>query len=340
METAVAHGLDHGALNAVEPPQQRLRPPLLKERTAIEPPGLLGVEHAVLQKAHHARHVDLAALRGEKLLQLVVAERGVFDVNLAHDPDLHPRNARHGDGGEILDDEREGLLEIAGLVPAPGRDAGADALDPAIHQPVRRAGDVLIRGDLVAQRHEHIGIEDAADQLANQRKRELKAAVLFQTRKVQRGHRNLGVTGLHQRLAQQMDVVGGPAAAARLGDEQRGVIHVVAPGLQGVDKLPDHQQRGVAGVVVDVFQPQLGHLAAAVFKHLDVIALLAEQLGEKTEMQRQHTRNENGVRALHGRCEFRVSARVKIRHERSPSRAFRPARQVNCGCGCSPRRGS
>ena len=77
---------------------------------------------------------------------------------------------------------------------------------------------------------------------------------------VQAGHRDTGVARLDQRLAQQMDVVGGTAAAAGLGDEQGRVVEVVLAAVQRIEELADDQQRRIAGVVVDVFQAQLRHM--------------------------------------------------------------------------------
>ena len=82
-----------------------------------------------------------------------------------------------------------------------------------------------------------------------------KPGIFLQTGQIHRDHRHKGQVRLFQRLAQQVDVVGGPAAAAGLGDEQGHLVGVIAAVLDGVDQLSDDQQGGVAGVVVDIFQP-------------------------------------------------------------------------------------
>ena len=58
---------------------------------------------------------------------------------------------------------------------------------------------------------------------------------------------------LFQSFAEHVDVVGGPAAPAGLGDEQGHFMGVIASVLNGVDHLADDQQCGIAGVVVYVF---------------------------------------------------------------------------------------
>ena len=61
------------------------------------------------------------------------------------------------------------------------------------------------------------------------------------------------VAGLFQGLAQQKYVVGGTAAAAGLGDEQRKLIGVILAAFDGGQHLPDDEKRRIAGIVVHVF---------------------------------------------------------------------------------------
>ena len=51
---------------------------------------------------------------------------------------------------------------------------------------------------------------------------------------------------------QQMDVVGSTAAAAGLGDDQRGVIQIIFAAVQRVQELANDQQGRIAGIVVDI----------------------------------------------------------------------------------------
>ena len=145
--------------------------------------------------------------------------------------------------------------------------------NPLFSQRIRGAGFVLIRLSLAAKGNEQIPIKDAGNRLAQQRQGQRQAAVLLKAGEIERCNGDIPVTSLDQCLAQQFDVIGGTASAARLGDKQRRVVKVILAGIERINKLADDEQRRVAGIIVDVFQPKLCHLAAAVAKDLNVIAL-------------------------------------------------------------------
>lgn len=63
-----------------------------------------------------------------------------------------------------------------------------------------------------------------------------------------------GYPGLLQGPADKADIVAGPASASGLGDQDGGAAHVVLAGIDRGHQLAHHNQGGVAGVVVDVFQ--------------------------------------------------------------------------------------
>ncbi len=56
----------------------------------------------VQQKLHDARHHDLAAFAGKKLLQPVIGKRRIFGIDLANDPDLYFRNVFSLDRAEFM----------------------------------------------------------------------------------------------------------------------------------------------------------------------------------------------------------------------------------------------
>ena len=72
-------------------------------------------------------------------------------------------------------------------------------------------------------------------------------------------HRDIPVPALDQGLSQKVDVVGGPASPAGLGDEKGDFMGIVFSAVEGIHHLPDDQQGGITGVVVDVFQTLLGN---------------------------------------------------------------------------------
>ncbi len=101
-----------------------------------------------------------------------------------------------------------------------------------------------------------------------------------------------------------MDVVGGTAAAAGLGDEQRGMLQIILAAVQRVQKLADDQQRRIAGIVVDILQAQLCHGTAAVAQHLALVALVAQCVLQQSELGNGHVGDEDGMGLLHLRGKF------------------------------------
>ena len=171
--------------------------------------------------------------------------------------------------------------------------------DPLLGHGVGVAPVVLVGVGLAAQGDQHIAVKDRRNDLAQQRHGQRQTAALFQTGEVQRCYGNIAVARLDERLAQQLDVVGRTAAAAGLGDEQRGVVQIVFAAVQCVEKLPDDEQRRVAGVVVDVFQAQLRDLAAAVAEHLGLVALAGQCRLHEPKLSHGHVRNENFMGLYH-----------------------------------------
>ena len=176
---------------------------------------------------------------------------------------------------------------------------GGDLVAPALHQRHGLTLVDLIGLCLVGQQHQLIAVDQAADKPTNQGQRERKAAVLLHA-EAQRDDRHKAEARLFERLAQQVDIVGRTAAAARLGHHQRDLVHVVFSALEGVDKLPDDQQRRIAGIVMYILESGLRDLGAGCFQQLAVIAEAAEHIGEDPKMDRRHIRHQNLIPlALH-----------------------------------------
>ena len=212
----------------------------------------------------------------------------------------------------------------------------ADGIHPFFGQFLRLPSGNLVGGGLVAQSHDQIAVEDGGDGLAGNGQIHLEAGVLLKAREVQAGHGNVAVACPVQRLAQQMDVVGGAAAAAGLGDEQGGVIQVILAALQSVQKLADDQQGRVAGVVVHILQAQLRHLTAAVAQHFHMIALIFQRRRQHGKMQGQHVGNQDGVGLFHLLSKTGI---IGFHRVIPPFVLFRPVQQTGCGFGCLPHPG-
>ena len=229
---------------------------------------------------------------------MVVAQGGELHIDLAHDAHPHLGLPRHRDGGEVGADLVEDGAHLAAAHALALLEAVHHALDPVFHSQVGGPGIYLIGPDLVGHPHDEVAVHHAVYQLADQADGELEARILLQAE----GHGDHGHIvhpRLGQGLAQQVDVVAGPAAAAGLGDEQGHLMGVIAPVLNGIHKLADDQQGGVAGVVVDIFQPLVHHRPPLVVQLVHMIALQLQQLAEHAEVDGQHLGHQNGILLLH-----------------------------------------
>ena len=86
----------------------------------------------------------------------------------------------------------------------------------------------------------------------------------------------MGQVGLVQRPADKAHVVGGTAAAARLGHDDGQPVGVIPSRQHGLHDLSHHRDGGEAGVVVDVFQAGVDGGAVVVVQHLDFKAVLGK----------------------------------------------------------------
>ena len=96
-----------------------------------------------------------------------------------------------------------------------------------------------------------------------------------------------------------MNVVGGTAATAGLGDEQRSMLQIILTAVQRIQKLTDDQQSRIAGVIVDVFQAQLCHGTAAVAQNFALVAVVTQGVLQQAELGNGHVGDEDGVGLLH-----------------------------------------
>ena len=306
MVSVVLEDFDHHGLHALDVLENPVGHVLFQEASAIEAGGLRGVVSAVLQKAHQARQIHLAVLGGQKFLQVVVAQGGVFHIDLADDAHLDLGHPVYRDGSKLLGNLRHGGLDLAvgpALVLA---NPAADGVQPFLLAGRRRALFHLI------------GLR-----------------LGLQCRQAQGDDRHMAQPRLLQGLAQQVDVVGGPAAAAGLGDDEGGVVQVVLPGAQGVQELADNKQRRVAGVVVDIFQAQFADLAAAVLQQLAGVARLLHHRRQNAELHRGHVRDQNFMGLFHLRSKLWILHRFHILMP--PFASVRPGRRKGSAGGCAPR---
>ena len=157
----------------------------------------------------------------------------------------------------------------------------------------------LIRANLVGQTHDQIAVHHGVDHLADQGQGEGPAGIFLQPGQVDGDDGDEFQTSLDQGLAQQVNVVGRPAATSGLGDEQGNFVGVIAAVFDGVDELADDQKGGITGVVVDIFQPLVHDAPVVGGEHIHLIALQLQKLAEHTEVDGQHLGHEDGILLLH-----------------------------------------
>ena len=169
VEAVLAHGVIAGAADAVQPAQERVRAARHKLVAAVQVDVQLVVGHAVLHKAHQAGQVDLAVLAFQKFFQIIVAQRRVFDINLADDADLDLRHAGDGNGRVVRGNVVEPALHVMGGVVLVVADPALYRRDPLLGHGVGVAPVVLVGVGLAAQGDQHIAVKDRRNDLAQQR---------------------------------------------------------------------------------------------------------------------------------------------------------------------------
>ena len=269
---------------------------------AARPVELVVVElvvDAVEAEIEQPRHDDLRPLGEEEILEVVVAEGGELHIDLPHHADQHLLLRFAGEGREVGDDR----VVVAAHRPVA---QGAAPLH-LVGQPVRpavdeRVGDARLRlvgTALVGQQHEQVAVGHRVKDAVQHHRREGKARVFLHPVGREGDDRHESVAAFFQRLAQQVDVVGRAAAAARLGDEQRHLVHVPPSRFERVDHLADDEQRRVAGVVMYVAQAAVHHPLAAVLQKLRPVAVLTQDVEHQLEVHRKHGGHEDRIVALH-----------------------------------------
>ena len=263
--------------------------------------GVDRVGHAKEEEVHQARDVGLAALLLDDLDHLVVGRGVELDEDLAHH--AHARL-----GAVVLQRQRlEGVDgALAELVEAAARRRGGgdQSLGLGHHAVVERIGGAglgLVGAAAVEQLHDEVAVEQGVDRLDQDlglEDGEARVLLVQAGGRGERDHRDLGVAGVLERLADERDVVGGAAAAAGLGDDDGRAGEVVLAGEDRLHDLAGHQDGRVADVVVDVLEARLhGALVHGRQQH-HVEARALEKNLEQVKVDRRHLRHEDGVAGL------------------------------------------
>ena len=335
-------GLDEHALHPLHKAQQEGAEELFHRVAAVELHVLDAVVDLEQREAEDAGNHVLAVLRAQKCLEPVVAQRGILDVDFADDADARLFFVAALDGGEVRDDAVKVFAHLSAAESTSLIELSNQLVVPVINERVRLAFFELIRPGLVGDVHDAVAVDQRRHDLTDERQRELEAGGAFQTAHVDGDDRNLREPGLFERLAQQVDVVAGAAAAAGLRDGERDAVQVVFAGVQRVDELANDQQRGHAGVVVNVLEALALDVRAAVVEHLHVIAVQAQHFFQQGKVEFQHVGHEDGVAGL---AHFTGKLDMLAGHGLTPFRrrcqappADRWRQRASAG-GCAPRRG-
>ena len=134
----------------------------------------------------------------------------------------------------------------------------------------------LVGTCFIRQVHQGIAVNNSSQKLMHHGCIQVEAGLLLQTVDVEADDRDVRKAGFFQSLAQQIDIVGGTAAATGLGDNQRSVLQVIFATFQSVYQLADNKQCRIADIIIDVFQTGFDYLAAGVVQNLGFVAAAYE----------------------------------------------------------------
>ena len=262
---------------------------------------------AVHNKVQHARQHVFAVLFLQKLFQIVVAKPCVFNVNFADDADLDFFFRLLRQSGKVFRQCFGKLLHRAGGLCLAFKEGVFQFVQPFVGQFIHRTFDGFVRAGSVGKVHQCIAVNNGRHKFFQHGQVQLKARLCVHAVHVQAYNRDIAEACFFHALAQQVNIVGGTAAAARLRKDNGGFFKVVFSAFQRADNLPDNEQRGVANITVDVFQSRFDNFASGVLQNFCLVAAALQCRAQKREMKRQHTRYKYGMRGFHLFCKNRQS---------------------------------
>ena len=309
-----------------------------------------GVE-VLRHEFHHAGHDCLASLGFNDIHHVVVGVRMIFDEDLADD--AHARLARNVAQGKRVEAAHNVVHEtvvVVGAVAEPFLamlgvtmvfDGFADHDVPLAMQLVCRTAGLLVGAHAVDAFEQHVAQDQGLGGAVHERQRDLESGVGFDALRRQCDDRHLRVAGIHERLADESEVVRGAAHATGLGDDKRRVVRVVCALHDCVDELAYDDDRRVARVVVDVFQATFDVGVRCVAQNVRLVTAGAEDSFEQFEVERAHLRTHDRVILLHllGEGDLVGVFRQSRRHARIRGIRFDAHVRFDGGAGHCVRRG-
>ena len=146
---------------------------------------------------------------------------------------------------------------------------------------------------------EYDGVSGTADQFEIQ----LEAGILLKAGHVGADYRYLFHTCLFEGTADETDIVGSAAASACLRHNDGSAVQVVFTGLQSLHDLSHYEERGIAGVVVDIFEAKIYSAAVVVGEDNQVVAAGADRGLKQIKVDRRHLGRQDRVVLAHFLCE-------------------------------------
>ena len=251
------------------------------------------VGQAEEEEVDQAGHVGLAALLLDHLDHLVVGGGMELDQDLTHN--AHTRLAAKVDAGQLVELADDLRVELLGLAQLHGGHGLVQVGHPLLEQGVGAAGHGLVGAHAVEQHHQQIAHEQGGDGRLEHGGREVPAGVrLVGGTQRQGNHGYMAIACLLEALANERDVVGGAAAAARLADHHSGAAHVVAAAGDCLEDLAGDQDGGVADVVVDVLEAGLDGTGVDGRQELHVVAKALEDWNQQLEVYGRHLGGQDG----------------------------------------------
>ena len=255
---------------------------------------------AVEEEVGQVRNDGLGSFGFEKFHQVIVGGRQELHENFADDADPGLSLIRDGQGVEIMYDVPAHLPVFGVGENLVIRNEVNDPLLPFLMELVGRARHFLIRADPEEAAHEDVTELQGVEAVLNELGRDGKARVLLEADRVQGDDRYpVPVAGLGQGPPNEAHVVRGPTAAARLGDEEGRVVHVILARVNGRHELADHHHGRIAGIVVYVLEAVVDAGLSRNLRHDEIVACRLEGRGDDLEVNRGHLRSQNRIGLLH-----------------------------------------
>ncbi|MNC42214.1 hypothetical protein D3C75_910220 [compost metagenome] len=188
------------------------------------------VIEAIQEKVQQIRHHCFHAFLLQVTHNIIVGAGVELDQNLSDHTHTGLAELMNGKPLEVLHDAAD-----IGAVNA--QFAAADRCLAALHPFPEKSGGrpflQFVGPGPVQEPHQQIPVGKGHHPFVEQAQGNLEARAGGFGGEAQGNHRHVPEACIGQGLAQEADVVGGPAAASRLGDHNGGILRVVIPGFQG-----------------------------------------------------------------------------------------------------------